>query len=140
MKITVENKEIINPKNISVHDGIIEKFEYNYLERICNIEILNDCWNIRQTFCIKNIILMHQQNCEFWGCSPHVHCWCYDEGQPFLKQLWIKQKSDKQFRFSLLEENPDIYFEHYFQFISGNEIRFICEEIEFHEYPYDKEV
>ena len=97
MKITVENKEIINPKNISVHDGIIEKFEYNYLERICNIEILNDCWNIRQTFCIKNIILMHQQNCEFWGCSPHVHCWCYDEGQPFLKQLWIKQKSDKQF-------------------------------------------
>ena len=80
------------------------------------------------------------QNCEFWGCSPHVHCWCYDKEQPFLKQLWIKQKSDKQFRFSLLEENPDIYFEHYFQFISGNEIRFICEEIEFHEYPYDKEV
>ena len=26
MKITVENKEIINPKSISVHDGIIEKF------------------------------------------------------------------------------------------------------------------
>ena len=139
MKITVENKEIINPKNISVHDGIIEKFEYNYLERICNIEILNDCWNIRQTFCIKNIILMHQQNCEFWGCSPHVHCWCYDEGQPFLKQLWIKQKSDKQFRFSLLAENQDIYFEHYFQFISGNEIHFICEEVEFHEYPYYKD-
>ena len=53
MKITVENKEIINPKSISVHDGIIEKFEYNYIERICNIEILNNCWNIRQTFCIK---------------------------------------------------------------------------------------
>ncbi len=53
MKITVENKEIINPKSISVHDGIIEKFEYHYTERICNIEILNDCWNIRQTFCIK---------------------------------------------------------------------------------------
>lgn len=142
MKITVENKEIINPKSISVHDGIIEKFEYHYTERICNIEILNDCWNIRQTFCIKNIILMYQQNCEFWGCSPHVHCWCYDKKQPFLKQLWIKQKSDKQFRFSLLEENPDIYFEHYFQFISGNEILFICEEVEFYQYPYfkDKEV
>ena len=53
MKITVENKEIINPKSISVHDVIIEKFEYHYTERICNIEILNDCWNIRQTFCIK---------------------------------------------------------------------------------------
>ena len=41
--------------------------------------------------------------------------------------------------YSLLDIKKGKYFEHFFEFISGDEIRFICEEVEFHEYPYYKD-
>ena len=41
--------------------------------------------------------------------------------------------------FSLLDERKTHHFEVVFLFGSEDEIRFICEEIEFHEYPYYKD-
>ena len=66
MKITVENKEIINSREISTHDGEMGPITYNYEDKSCIFEVLNPGWDIRQTFHVKGILYMEMQCCEFW--------------------------------------------------------------------------
>ena len=45
MKITVVNKEIINAREIRVHDGETGVISYNYENKSCIFEVLNPEWD-----------------------------------------------------------------------------------------------
>ena len=139
MKITVENKEIINSKELHAHDGIMGPITYNYEDKSCIFEVMNQEWNKHQTFHVKGILYMEMQCCEFWGHSPHISSWYCHEPEKRTEELFRRKVTEYNNYYSLLDIKKGKYFEHVFEFISGNEIRFICEEIEFHEYPYYKD-
>ena len=65
MKITVENKEIINSREISIHDGEMGPITYNYEDKSCIFEVLNPEWDIRQTFHVKGILYIEVQPVNF---------------------------------------------------------------------------
>ena len=109
MKITIVNKEII--KKLSVHDGILGPITYNYEDKSCIFVVMNHGWNRHQTFHIKGILYMEVQQCEFAGPGPNIFCWYHDEKSTRTEELYRKKITE----------------------------RFICEEIEFHEYPYYKD-
>ena len=137
MKITVENKEIINSREISIHDGEMGPITYNYEDKSCIFEVLNPEWDIRQTF--KGILYIEVQQCEFGGLGPNINAWYYDKKGKRTEELFRRKVTEYDNYYSLLDIKKGKYFEHFFEFISGDEIRFICEEVEFHEYPYYKD-
>ena len=139
MKITVENTEIINSREISTHDGEMGPITYNYEDKSCIFEVLNPEWDIRQTFHVKGILYIEVQQCEFGGPGPNINAWYYDKKGKRTEELFRRKVTEYNNYYSLLDIKKGKYFEHVFEFISGNEIRFICEEIEFHEYPYYKD-
>ena len=53
MKITVENKEIINSGEIRVHDGEMGVISYNYEDKSCTFEVLNLDWKNDKLFISK---------------------------------------------------------------------------------------
>lgn len=136
MLINIENKEIINSKEISVHDGVMGKISYDYDEKSCTFKISNPGWNKIQTFHIKGIIYMELQNCEFWGPGYNVCSWYWDEKYIRTKELFSRKKLEYQNLNSLLNEKSEKYFEHVLYFNSGDEIRFVCEEVEYEQYEY----
>ena len=137
MKITIVTKEII--KKLSVHDGILGPITYNYEDKSCIFEVMNPGWNRHQTFHIKGILYMEVQQCEFAGPGPNIFCWYHDEKSTRTEELYRKKITEHYNSFSLLDERKTHHFEVVFLFGSEDEIRFICEEIEFHEYPYYKD-
>lgn len=58
---------------------------------------------------------------------------------PAQKELYHRKVTEHYNSLSLLDERKLHHFEIVFIFDSEDEIRFICEEIEFHEYSYHEE-
>ena len=82
---------------------------------------------------------MEVQQSEFAGPGPHILCWYYDKKSTRTKELYQRKVTEHYNSLSLLDEHKLHHFEIVFVFGSEDEIRFICEEIEFYEYPYDEE-
>ena len=114
MKITVENKEIINSREISIHDGEMGPITYNYEDKSCIFEVLNPEWDIRQTFHVKGILYIEVQQCEFGGLGPNINAWYYDKKGKRTEELFRRKVTEYDNYYSLLDIKKGKYFEHFF--------------------------
>ena len=131
MKIDFSNKEIIESRDVNIHDFVIADLKYAPMKNELFCLFRNDY--LRQYCDIKyyNVLFVDIQSCDFWGVSPHVLDWELGEeyGNPLTKKVSELQKSH-HYTTSRFKDY-DKLVESILTFSSGNRISVLCEYIEY---------
>ena len=124
MKIIKNNCDIINSKEIYLHDAVFHGLNYDYNTKKLRIEY--DCNELymkykKMVFC--NVSAFKMTACEIWGKSPHIFDFEISSENALTKKmlqlnLEVSSKIEKSFETKLT-------------FSSGDELLVLCEYIIF---------
>lgn len=131
MRIDVINGEVINKKEVSIHDFIFNGLNYNYKENTVCIYLLNAETNKKNiTITYLNVIAFTMIACDFWGSSPHILDWEFVKGEEqLLTNNIIETKESHKYTYSKID-NAKRYMETIITFSSGDTLTIVCEYIE----------
>ena len=129
MIITKINAEIINGKDIYLHDDIISNLSYDSLKKNLVVHLNKDN-NINSKYIISfsGVAGFEMTSCDFWGPSVHVFDFISlrQNDQKMLSKLISKAR---EYDFVYIDFNN--CFEVLFEFSSGDTLRIVCQSIEF---------
>ena len=130
MIINILNCEIINSKEVYIHDDILEEIFFNRTEKKLHLSILK-AEESKKIFCIDflNVIGFEMTSCDFWGSSPYIFDFeCVENRDNVIIPKLFKRKNNTYCPFcSLLGQEK--YFETIITFTSGDQLRIACESI-----------
>ncbi len=129
MIIDASNGEIINTKEVYIHDDILEDFYFNRMEKKLNLTILKDEVLSNKKFSIDflHVIGFEMTACDFWGSSPHILDFEYVEHShnTIIPKLFeMKHNNDNPF---CPLKNQEKYIETIITFSSGDLLKVACE-------------
>lgn len=131
MIINASNGEIINSKDIYIHDDILEGLYFNRAEKKLHLSILKDCKSDDIRFFIDffDVIEFKMTSCDFWGRSPHILDFEYIEpSENTMIPKLFKKKEINNFTSCSLDD-PQKYIETVITFISGDQLLVACKSI-----------
>ena len=126
MKIDKNNCDIINTKEIYLHDAVFCGIKYDYASKKIFVEYELDGYNKhmkykKMAFC--NVIAFEITACEIWGKSPHIFDFEISNENAVTKRML---QSD-----SGVSNKIDKGFETKLTLSSGDELLVVCEYIIF---------
>lgn len=131
MIIDASNSEIINSKEVYIHDYIFEDFYFNRTEKKLHLTILKETELNNKRFSIDflNVICFEMTSCDFWGTSPYILDFEYvEQNENSLISKLFKRKNNSDYPFFSLEDQEK-YIETVITFASGDQLRIACESI-----------
>lgn len=134
MRITVSNCEVINSKDIYIHDRILEDFRFFRNEKILHLEFSEDkqeqpAANRKFSVDFLTVIGFEMTSGDFWGSSPYVLDFEYiDRKSMTLIPKLFDKKHQNNYQFCPLTDQAD-YFETVITFTSGDQLCIACKEI-----------
>lgn len=133
MRIDFTNKDIINSKEIYVHDAVFTGFNYNYKNKYIIFECEETYYRKKFYFKFLNVFGFKMRECDWWGESQRILDWeAVDINNNSLTRELIEFRSDENQSISRLT-NPNIIIESVFTLISGDTFTIVCEYIDFYE-------
>lgn len=132
MKLDITNGNLINSKDIDIHDWIFKEIGFNYKEKKMCVCLQNPQSNIKEEIIeFVNVIGFNMTSSDFWGKSPHVLDWEYvEKDEQVLINGLFEKKNFHQYMYSSL--NDDInYIESNITLSSGDLLMVACEYILF---------
>lgn len=129
MIIDISCGEIINSKEVYIHDSILDKFCFNRSEKKLHLTILKDIDNKAYSIDFLNVIGFEMTSCDFWGASPYIFDFEYVEynEQIIIPKLFNKNNNNDG-SFCTLSDREK-YIETVITFTSGDQLRVACESI-----------
>lgn len=133
MKIDNLNGNIINTRDIYIHDDIFENMIFHHKSRMLELFMRGQS-NGEYKICYNKVIGFDMTSCRFWGESPHVLDFEYvcDDKRTLLPRLYgIKDqcRNNKMFDCEPIDNND--YIETVVWFVSGDKLTVVCEYIDF---------
>ena len=130
MLIDISNAEVINSKQINIHDDILNELTFDRNEKKLTLffESLTEPRNFYHIIC-NNVLSFDITSCNFWGESPHVLDFEYVSEPEEI--LFLRLKDMHQSHFDSLCNLNKKCFESIITFVSGDELRIVCEEINY---------
>ena len=135
MIINATNAEIINTKDVYLHDEIMLNLKYNRKKKKITMTIRDEFdAKIKYNINFIDIIGFYGTSCDFWGPSPYICDFVYmkKEYQIIIPELKKHGEETPHFEFEI---NLDDYLETRMTFISGDHLRIACREIIIDEKP-----
>lgn len=131
MKIYDKNGDIINSKQLYMHDDIFYQMSYDWNTKNLYLMFAKER-NDNETYIIQfmNTIGFNMTSCEFWGPSPHVLDFEYLEHneRTLIPQLYEIYNNNPKDPICKLRSNID-YIETAITFKSGDKLIIACEYI-----------
>ena len=129
MIIDVSNAEIINTKEVYIHDDIFEELWFNREGKQLHLLILKTEIYKSYTIDFFRVIGFEMTACDFWGRAPHILDFEYVErkNNTLIPKLFEK-KEKGNYKYSSLRNQED-YIETVITFSSGDQLRIACESI-----------
>ena len=132
MQIDVSNAEIINTKDVYIHDDILEDLYFNRNEKKLRLVILTkDGKSNNKRFSIDflQVIAFEMTSCDFWGSSPRILDFEYvEQDEATIIPKLFKKIYDNDYIYCPLK-NEKKYFETIITFISGDTLKIACKSI-----------
>ena len=132
MKMTIDktNADIINTKDVYLHDDVLLSLDFDRSTKILRLEIKKNMSQKKYVVEFINVIGFSMTACDFWGSSERIYCFEFVESEerkliPILKNEWSAQKSQEDLFLY------DDYIETVLWFISGDKLRIASEKIVF---------
>lgn len=136
MLINAANQEIINTRDVYVHDSIFVDMTFDYHEKkfYFNSKKNNPSGKI-YSIIFFNVIEIDMVWCDFWGESHYILDWesVKVENQKLIKKLFT-EKNDNNYSNSRLSTERE-YMESIITFKSGDHITIACEYVDYKELP-----
>ena len=129
MVINITNGEIINTKDISLHDDILEEISFDRKNKKLHLILFRECDNRKISMFFLNVIAFEMTACDFWGESPYIFDFEYiapDERTIIPKLFERKEKFDDP---ACTLGYPEMYIETEMTFVSGDRLIIACESI-----------
>ena len=136
MRIDYSNKEVIDSKDIYVHDAVFTGFNYDYENNIIEFEVIEYYYKKHFKFKFGNVFGFEMLSCDFWGHSPHINVWYTSDTNDLSTKMKDIQR-EKKWELRLKDTNK--WVESIISFISGDTLTIVCEYIEFEENEYQGE-
>lgn len=136
MRIDYSNKEVIDSKDIYVHDAVFTGFNYDYENNIIEFEAIEYYYKKHFKFKFCNVLGFEMLSCDFWGHSPHINVWYISDTNDLSTKMKDIQREKK---WELRLEDTSKWVESIIAFISGDTLTIVCEYIEFEEHEYQGE-
>lgn len=131
MIINVLNGEIINSKEVNIHDNILEGFCFNRIEKKLHLSILKEEKHNNKRFSIDflHVIGFEMTSCDFWGASPYILDFEYVEynDNTLISKLFDK-KDNNDYPFCPLNDREE-YIETIITLTSGDQLIIACKSI-----------
>ena len=126
MIIDSQNGQIINSREIYIHDDILENMVFHRNKKVLKL-FLTKNWPTECEYSIDffQVIGFEMSSCDFWGASPHILDYEYMENGTLIPELFSKKDDDS---FCPLK-NEDDYMETVMTFASGDTLRIACEKV-----------
>lgn len=127
MRIDYKNKFIIDA-DISLHDAVLEKFNYDCINNKVSIELDDSEWRSRKvSLAFSNVLYFEMLSMDLWGKSPYIYDWeLVDINENVMNLCNDKFENPGS-------KNIDKCFQTAFTLSSGNKLNIICEYIDFTE-------
>lgn len=131
MIIDASNGNIINSKEVYIHDDILKEFTFNRAEKKLHLSIVKEekFNSVRFSIDFLNVIGFEMTSCDFWGRSPHILDFEYVEkdNTTIIPKLF-KMKNNNDYPFCTLDIQEE-YIETIITFISGDQLIIACKSI-----------
>ena len=131
MIIDASNGNIINSKEVYIHDDILEEFNFNRAEKKLHLSIIKEEKFNRIRFSIEflNVIGFEMTSCDFWGRSPHILDFEYvEKDNAIIISKLFEMKNSNDYPFCTLDIQEE-YIETIITFISGDRLIIACKSI-----------
>lgn len=134
MKITKENSDIINSRELNLHDDMPETLSYDFTtepnKRNLIMKIKKFPHGIENyTLTFGEVLAFETTACDFWGPSDRISCFAYLKGEECTLMPKLKAEM-KKWRQGELTIDFDTYIETLFEFISGDTLRIVSKSID----------
>ena len=130
MIINANNGQVINSKEVSIHDYVLKDFCFKRCDKKLRLS-LSEGVNADAVLTIDflNVIGFNMTACDFWGRSPHVLDFEYVEkaDNKLIPKLFA-EKENNDYTFCTLKDRES-YFETVITFVSGDKLTIACESI-----------
>ena len=129
MIIDASNGDIINSKEVYIHDNILDLLTFIRAEKKIHLSILKNIELPDTKFSIDfyNVIGFEMSSCDFWGYSPYILDFQYlKQEKNTLIPKFFEKKKNNNYQFCTLKEQEK-YFETLFTFSSGDTLLIACE-------------
>ena len=133
MVIDALNGEIVNSKEIYIHDDILEELSFNRFEKKLHLSILEFKTREKYSIDFLQVIGFEMTSCDFWGFSSRILDFEYterDNNSIITKLVEIKNIYGYT---SCNLKDKETYFETVITFVSGDQLKIACEIIAFKE-------
>lgn len=131
MKINSLNGQIINSRNVYIHDDIFKSMVFHRDEKILHLSLAK-IWPVECEYSIDffQVIGFEMTSCDFWGADSRILDFEYVSNGILIPKLFSKQEHST----CLLKGQKD-YIETVLTFISGDTLRIACEQLMIEEKP-----
>ena len=127
MIINASNGQVINSKDVYLHDDILESMIFRRDEKILHLSLVKT-WPVEYEYSIDlfRVIGFEMTSCDFWGADLRILDFEYVSKGTLISKLFIQRKEN--YSYCPLKEQKD-YIETMLTFVSGDTLRIACEEI-----------
>ena len=130
MKMTIDktNADIINTKDVYLHDDVLLSLDFDRSTKILHLEIKKNISQKKYVVEFINVIGFSMTACDFWGRSERICDFEFVQSKerkiiPALKKEWYATPGQEK---SFMYDN---YIESVLVFISGDKLRIVSEKI-----------
>lgn len=127
MIINASNGQVINSRDVYLHDDILENMTFRRDEKILHLSLAKT-WPVEYEYSIdfSYVIGFEMTACDFWGADLRILDFEYVSKGTLISKLFLQRKED--YSHCTLKEPMD-YIETVLTFVSGDTLRIACEEI-----------
>lgn len=133
MIINYKNKDIIDSRQIYIHDSTFIGCNYHYLNNQISFQTKNECCNKIFAFKFFNVFSFKMKSFEPWGESPYVLDWeTIKDGDDYLLNEIVKEIDDNNYDLTRLKDYNELVSS-IITLSSGDTLTIVAEYIEFEE-------
>ena len=127
MIINASNGQVINSRDVYLHDDILENMTFRRDEKILHLSLAKT-WPVEYEYSIdfSQVIGFEMTACDFWGADLRILDFEYVSKGTLISKLFLQRKED--YSHCTLKEPMD-YIETVLTFVSGDTLRIACEEV-----------
>ena len=131
MIMDASNGNIINSKEVYIHDDILEEFTFNRAEKKLHLSIVKEekFNSVRFSIDFLNVIGFEMTSCDFWDRSPRILDFEYvEKDNAIIISKVFEMKNSNDYPFCTLDIQEE-YIETIITFISGDRLTIACKSI-----------
>ena len=133
MLIYESNGEIINSRDIYIHDDVFKQMVFEHSNKELKVVIRKpENMQVEQKISFVNVVGFEMTSCDFWGKSSHILDFEYvpQDKRTLLPKLHSLNKNCSSNKSLCILTNGVDYIETIITFVSGDKLTVACEFIE----------